>query len=72
MTPRECEEIKALARCRFQPATHAKRFARDMDAKTKDYELSANQQRYLQVLLWRYRRQIPPNLCPTFKPGERK
>jgi hypothetical protein len=66
MTPREIAIIDAFENVTFPMATRQKRFAKDMIALRKHdpaRELSARQHRYLTILAWRFRRQMPANLA---------
>lgn len=61
MTNEETQLADALVRCRFQPASFDKRFARDIAAMAHQQpakELTENQRRCLMKLVVRYRRQI--------------
>src|SRR5262245_36189733 len=61
MTEAERHAARALAGCRFTPASWEKRFARDMGeyARTPGYgSLTERQRENLWYLVYRYRRQI--------------
>lgn len=73
MSPEQAEIAIALSHCGFLPASSDKRFARDMArlaVAKPDHELTEKQDRYLRLLAWRYRRQMPARLIPSEKPGE--
>lgn len=67
MTPHETELAKALAGCGWV----GKRFADNMERLTRlvpTYELTLRQRHYMEILAWRYRRQIAPHLVPEREP----
>jgi hypothetical protein len=68
MTPHEIELAKALNRCSGWVGA---RFITDA-AATADllpqHEISLRQRHYLEILAWRYRRQLPSHLVPEAKP----
>jgi hypothetical protein len=71
MTPHEIELAKALGACSYPPATSQKRFARDISflaANDPARELSDRQRHYMEIMAWRYRRQLPQGLVPERKP----
>lgn len=71
MTEHEIELGTALGLCSFLPASAEKRFARNMAflAKaTPERELTERQRYYLEIMAWRYRRQLPRHLVPAQKP----
>lgn len=71
MTEAQRETAVALGRCSFLPASGEKRFAHDMAAlaaRDPAAELSDKQARYLQVLAYKFRRQMPAKLVPAEKP----
>ena len=66
MTPRELEIARAFANVSFPQATSQKRFALAMIAHAKampDKPLTPKQSRYLTILAWRFRRQMPAHLA---------
>ena len=71
MTPHEIELAKALGGCSFCPATSQKRFARDiafLAVNDPAREISDRQRYYLEIMAWRFRRQLPARLVPENKP----
>ena len=71
MTKHEIELATALASCTFLPGISHKRFARNMaDAARNlpDQEISLRARHYMEILAWRYRRQMPAHLVPERKP----
>jgi hypothetical protein len=71
MTPYEIELATALRSCRFLPASSDKRFCRSMAEIAQyspDKELSARQRYYMEIMAWRYRRQLPAEFVPPAKP----
>lgn len=71
MTPTERETAVALGRVTMVPGIPAKRFARSMAHQAEMYPnqpLTADQRKYLAILAWRYRRQLPSHLRPGMKP----
>ncbi len=73
MTADEIELVKALGACSYPPGTSQKRFARDilfLAEHSPDRELSDRQRHYMQLMAWRYRRQMPSRLVPESKPAD--
>lgn len=73
MTDHEIRLAEALGQCSFLPGHPHKRFVRDMVAiarRSPDKELTPRQREYLDILAWRYRRQIPGSLVPGGKPAD--
>ena len=73
MTKHEIELAKALGACSYPPGTSQKRFALDilfLAEHSPDRELSDRQRHYMQLLAWRYRRQMPSRLVPESKPAD--
>jgi len=71
MTPHQIEVAEALGRCSFLPGTSQKRFCRDMAhlaQHSPDTALTEAQDRYLTIMAYRYRRQMPARLVPVEKP----
>jgi hypothetical protein len=71
MTEYERELSAALASCTFLPGSSDKRFCRDMAATaraTPDAELTPRQRHYLEILAWKFRRQLPSRFVPDRKP----
>lgn len=69
MTPHEIELATELDGCGFV----GRRFARDMAhlARTNpNAELNLRQRHYMEILAWRYRRQLPEHLVPERKPPD--
>jgi hypothetical protein len=72
MTEREVALAIALGHCTYPPATPQKRFAREMSFVAKNDPsrvLSDRQSHYLEIMAWRYRRQMPRNLIPPSEPA---
>lgn len=61
------KRLEALKRCSFCPATSHKRFVRDT---RPDMDLSDRQKHYIDILAWRFRRQMPQSLVPSVKPDD--
>lgn len=61
MSAEEREMAIALGRCRFVPATFAKRFAADISARAEanDPQISEREAGYLRSSVYTFRRQIP-------------
>ena len=73
MTSGEIELAKALGNCSYPPGTSQKRFALDilfLAENNPDKELSDRQRSYMQLMAWRYRRQMPSRLVPERKPAD--
>ncbi len=73
VTEHEIALAKALGACSFLPGSSQKRFARDLAfvaEHSPDRELTDRQRHYLQLMAWRYRRQIPKRLVPESKPED--
>lgn len=73
MTDHQRAIALALGQCSFLPASAQKRFARDIAyvaEHSPDKELTPRQWHYLQVMAYRYRRQMPSNLVPAEKPAD--
>ena len=71
MTPYEIELAAALWSCTFLPASRDKRFCRnmaDLARLSPDRELSLRQRHYMEIMAWRYRRQLPATYVPEKKP----
>jgi hypothetical protein len=71
VTPYEIELAEALWSCSFLPASRDKRFCRNMAEIAKyspDKELSLRQRHYMEIMAWRYRRQLPTKYVPPNKP----
>ena len=58
MTPEQFSLIQRLSKCTFLPGSFEKRFVRNLAEYTVKDEISAKQQRYLEKLHYRYRRQL--------------
>lgn len=73
MTPHQRALCRALGGVTFCPGIGSKRFAREMAALAEaepGRELTGRQAQYLEVLAWRYRRQMPAKLVPRSKPAD--
>lgn len=71
MTAYEIELAQALWSCTFLPASRDKRFCRnmaDIANYSPDKELSLRQRHYMEIMAWRYRRQLPAKYVPPAKP----
>lgn len=71
MTPYEIELADALGSCQFLPASRDKRFCRnmaDLARVSPDQELTLRQRHYMEIMAWRYRRQMPTEYVPDKKP----
>ena len=72
MTPEQHRKIKALGDCRLLAGHPHKRFIRNMATFAEMYpdnDLTERQAYYLEILCWRYRRQMPHDLVPQADPG---
>ena len=72
-TERELAVIVALARCSFLPGSRHKRFARNMASAAehaREIGITEKQARYLTILAWRYRRQMPSTLAYPMIEGD--
>lgn len=67
-------KVKYLERCSFWPGSYEKRFVRDMASRPEDEELSIRQAHFIDVLYWKYRKQIAAmsgtDKPEVFRPGE--
>lgn len=73
MTPDEIALATALGACSFLPGTAAKRFCRQMAETARlspGHEISDRQRHYMQMMAWRYRRQLPAHFVPAEKPAD--
>ena len=71
MTPFEIKLAVALAGCSFLPGSSHKRFCRnmaDIARLSPEKELSARQRYYMEIMAWRYRRQMCDEFVPQNKP----
>jgi hypothetical protein len=71
MTPFEIRLATALTNCSFLPGSSQKRFCRNMGDIARlspDKELSLRQRHYMELMAWRYRRQLPDDCVPHVKP----
>jgi hypothetical protein len=71
MTEFEIRLANALASCSFLPGSSHKRFCRNMaeTARNKpEHDLSLRQRHYMELMAWRYRRQLPADCIPHSKP----
>jgi len=67
MTPFEIHLATALANCSFLPGSSQKRFCRNMGDIARlspEKELSLRQRHYMELMAWRYRRQLPNDCIP--------
>lgn len=71
MTPYEVELATALGECSMLPGSAQKRFARDLAFRAKhqpEKPITLRQRHYMEILAWRYRRQLPAKYRPDRKP----
>lgn len=71
MTKHERRLALALGSCTFIPGHPHKRFCRNMAGiavYSPDKEISLRQRHYMEIMAWRYRRQLPSDLVPPGKP----
>lgn len=71
MTPHEVDLAIELSRCGIYGWSSQRRFVRDLAYIAKNdpgREVTLRQRHYLELLAWRYRRQLPPHLVPHRKP----
>jgi hypothetical protein len=71
VTQYEIELATYLGRLSFLPGSAQKRFARDIAfhaATMPDKEISLRQRHYMELMAWRYRRQLPSRFVPETKP----
>lgn len=71
MTEHEIDLAAALGRCSFLPGSAEKRFCRSMAeiaACSPQKELTLRQRHYMEIMAWRYRRQLPARLQLLSKP----
>jgi len=61
------ERLQALKRCTFPVGHPHKSFVRNL---TVGQTMSERQMHYIEILAWRYRRQIPARLRPRQKPTD--
>lgn len=74
MTDHEVELALALGSCSFPPGSSQKRFARDLAYRATNaptVDITLRQRHYLELLAWKYRRQLPKRLVPDRKPLDR-
>ena len=65
MTESQFDLIQRLSKCTFSPASFDKRFMRDISSYAIGMNLSAKQAAYLEILHYRYRRQLhEPDVLP--------
>ena len=72
MTEEQIAIAKAFYGVTFLPASREKRFARDMiflADNCPNTDLSPKQDRYLRLVAYRFRRQMPNHLVPAEKPA---
>jgi hypothetical protein len=73
VTPHEITLAKALGSCSYMPGSSQKRFAKDISflaEHSPERELSLRQRHYMELMAWRYRRQLPESLVPKAKPPD--
>ena len=58
MTPSQFDLIQRLSKCVLSPASYDKRFVRNLATYAIGMELSAKQAAYLEIMHYRYRRQL--------------
>jgi hypothetical protein len=58
MTGEQAVLIEELMKCSFIPGTWDKRFVKSLGRKTHMDELSVDQIKWLNILAWKYRKQI--------------
>lgn len=71
MTDFEMRLAKALGGCSFLPGSSHKRFCRnmaDIARLSPDKEISLRQRHMMELMAWRYRRQLNGDLVPQSKP----
>jgi hypothetical protein len=71
MTEYEKELALALWSCSFLPGSNHKRFCRnmaDLARLSPEKELSLRQRHYMELMAWRYRRQLSKRFVPHAKP----
>jgi hypothetical protein len=71
MTQYEIELATHLGRLSYSPGSAQKRFARDIAfhaATMPDKEISLRQRHDMELMAWRYRRQLPSHFVPKTKP----
>lgn len=71
MTEHEVALARALGNCTYVPGSSHKRFARNMAFLVEAdpaRELTDQQRSYMEIMAWRYRRQMPRSLVPHQKP----
>ena len=72
VTPHEIELALALRHnVGYLPGSSQKRFARDIAhiaATDPTREITLRQRHYMELMAWRYRRQLPSHLIPHAKP----
>ena len=59
--------MKALADCRLGAFNQAKNFLADL-IRAHPRDMTARQRNYVELLAWRYRRQLPDDLVPPEEP----
>lgn len=72
MTDEQIEIGKALGHVTYVPGTSQKRFGRNMAflaEHSPEREISEAQDRYMRILAYRFRRQMPDHLIPAEKPA---
>lgn len=63
MSPDEILIVRALAGCRFAPATSPKRFVRQLEGRATDKPITDKQRAYLWAVAYSWRRQLSPALA---------
>lgn len=73
MTPYERDLIEALDACSIFQATRAARFVRDLAGVARlepDRTVSVRERALLEILAWRFRRQMPERFVPERRPPD--
>jgi hypothetical protein len=71
MTEYEIRLAAALSRCSFLPGSSHKRFCRNMGDIARlspEKDISLRQRHLMELMAWRYRRQLSADLVPPAKP----
>lgn len=71
MTEHEIALATHLGGCSFLPGTSMKRFCKDLAwlaANNPTQEITLRQRHYMELMAWRFRRQLPRHLVPHSKP----
>ena len=71
MTEYEVALATILGHCSFRPGSSHKRFCRNMAflaVHSPEREISLRQRHFMELMAWRYRRQLPTRFVPHNKP----